>query len=138
MAAVLALYRRIPPLPAFVLSTLGAAATAVAITVAGVFAVMKVLDHFGQSGLGAGILVVTAIPNIILPSFIAALTLLMHLHGSASWRTPTFAFAVGAVSTWMWTGPFGARFAPAILGTGALAWGISCFVLRRKRLRANC
>jgi hypothetical protein len=94
MAAILAFYRRIPALPAFGLATLGAAATAVAITVAGVFAISKVLDHFGQSGPGAGVLVITAIPNIILPFFIVALTLLMHLHGRASWRTPTFAFVV--------------------------------------------
>ncbi len=115
-----------------------AAATSVAITVAGVFAISKALDHFGQSGPGAGVLVITAIPNIILPFFIVALTLLMHLHGRASWRTPTFAFVVGAVATWMWIGPFDAVFAPAVLGTGILAWGISCLMLRRKRLRVNC
>lgn len=93
MAAMLALYRRIPALPAFVLATLGATATAGAITVAGVFAISKVLDHFGQSGPGAGVLVITAIPNIILPFFIV-LTLLTHLHGRASWRTPTFAWVL--------------------------------------------
>jgi hypothetical protein len=103
MAAILALYRRIPALPAFVLATLGAVAITVVITVAGVFAISKVLDHFDQSGPGAGVLVITAIPNIILPFFIVALTLLMHLHGRASWRTPTFAFIVGAVATWVWS-----------------------------------
>jgi hypothetical protein len=138
MAAILALYRRIPVLPAFVLATLGAVAITVIITVAGVFAISKVLDHFGQSGPGAGVLVITAIPNIILPFFIVALTLLMHLHGRASWRTPTFAFVVGAVATWMWIGPFDAVFAPVVLGTGMLAWVISCFMLRRKRLGVNC
>ena len=138
MAAVLALYRRIPALPAFALATLGAAATAVSITVAGVFVISKVLDHFGESGPGAGVLVITAVPNIILPSFIVALTLLMHLHGQASWKTPTFAFVIGALATWMWIGPFDAAFAPVVLGTGMLAWGISSFMLRRKRLQGNC
>src|ERR1700722_173890 len=135
MAAILAFYRRIPALPAFVLATLVAAIAAVAIAVAGVFAISKVLDHLGQSGPGAGVLVITAIPNIILPFFIFALTLLMHLHGRASWKTPPFAFVVGAVATWMWIGPFDAVFAPVVLGTGILAWGISCFMFRRKRLR---
>jgi len=137
MAAILALYRRIPALPAFVLATLGAVAITVVVTVAGVFAISKVLDHFGQSGPGAGVLVITAIPNIILPSFIVALTLLMHLHGQASWKTPTFAFVMGALATWMWIGPFDAVFAPVVLGTGMLAWGISSFMLRRKRLQGN-
>ena len=132
MAAILALYRRIPALPAFVLATLGAVAITVVITVAGVFGISKVLDHFGQSGPGAGVLVVTAILNIILPLLIVALMLLMHLHGRASWRTPTFAFVVGAVATWMWIGPFDAVFAPVVLGTGMVAWGISCFMLWRK------
>ena len=84
MATILALYRRIPVLPAFLLAALGAAATALAITVAGVFVISKVLDNFGQSGPGAGVLVITAIPNIIVPFFIVALTLLMHLYGRAS------------------------------------------------------
>jgi hypothetical protein len=137
MTAILALYRRIPAPLAFVLGTLGAGAISVGITVAGVFAISKVLDHFGQSGPGAGVLLITAIPNIILPFFIVAVTLLMHLHGKTSWRTPTFAFIVGAVATWMWIGPFDAVFAPVVLGTGMLAWGITCFVLRRERLRVN-
>lgn len=138
MAAILSLYRRIPALPAFVLATLGAVAITVVIAVAGVFAIVKMLDHFGQSGPGAGVLVITAVPNIILPFFIVALTLLMHLHGRASWRIPTFALVVGAVATWMWIGPFDAIFAPLVLGTGMLAWGISCFMLRRKRPGVNC
>jgi hypothetical protein len=138
MAAILSLYRGIPALPAFVLATLGAVAITVVIAVAGVFAIVKVLDHFGQSGPGAGVLVITAVPNIILPFFIVALTLLMHLHGRASWRIPTFALVVGAVATWMWIGPFDAIFAPLVLGTGMLAWGISCFMLRRKRPGVNC
>jgi hypothetical protein len=138
MAAILSLYRRIPALPAFVLATLGAVAITVVIAVAGVFAIVKILDHFGQSGPGAGVLVITAVPNIILPFFIVALTLLMHLHGRASWRIPTFALVVGAVATWMWIGPFDAIFAPLVLGTGMLAWGISCFMLRRKRPGVNC
>jgi hypothetical protein len=137
MAAILVLYRRIPALPAFVLATLGAASITVAVTIAGVFAISKGLEHFGQSGPGAGVLVITAIPNIIVPFFIVALTLLMHFHGRTSWRTPTFAFVLGAVATWIWIGPFDAVFAPVVLGTGMLAWGISCFVLRRKHLRVN-
>ena len=51
MAAILDLYRRVLALPAFVLATLAAA---LAITAAGVLAISKVLDHFGQSGSGAG------------------------------------------------------------------------------------
>ncbi len=84
----------------------------------------------GQSGPGAGVLVITAVPNIVLPSFIAALTLLMRMHGRTSWIVPTFAFVVGATATWMWIGPFDAVFAPAVLGTGVLAWGISCLMVR--------
>jgi len=137
MSAIFAIYRRIPALPAFVLATLGAAIFAVGITVAAVFAISKVLDHFGQSGPAAGVLIIMAIPNIILPFFIVALTLLMHLHGRASWRTPTYAFVVGAVTIRVWIGPFGVFFAPVVLGTALLAWGISCFMLHRKRLRAN-
>src|SRR5260370_25624473 len=123
MVEISGFYRRVPGPVAFVVGTLGAGAISAGITVAGVFAISKVLDHFGQSGPGAGVLVITDIPNIILPFFIVALTLLMHLHGKASWRTPTFAFIVGAVATWMWIGPFDAVFAPVVLGTGMLAWG---------------
>ena len=135
MGAFLAFYRRIPALPAFALATLAAAAVAVGITVAAVFAISKLLEHLGQSGPVAGVLVITAIANIILPFFIVALTLLMRSHGQASWRTPTFAFVVGFVGTRIWIGPFGAFFAPVVLGTAVVAWGISCFMLYRKRLR---
>lgn len=138
MTAILALYRRIPALLAFVLATLGAAATALAITVGGVFAISKALDHFGESGLGEGVLVIAAIPNIFLPFFIVALTFLIHLHGRASWKTPTFALVLGAIATWIWIGPFDEVFAPVVLGTGMLAWGISCLMLRPKRVRVSC
>jgi hypothetical protein len=60
------------------------------------------------------------------------------LHRRASWRTPTSAFVVGVVATWIWIGPFGAVFTPVILGTGIVARGTSCFVLRRKRPRVSC
>ena len=137
MSAILAFYRRIPALPAFVVATLGAAVLAIGITAAAVFAISKVFDNFGQSGPVAGVLVITAIPNIILPFFIVALTFLMHLHGQASWRTPTFALVVGVIAIRIWIGPYGVFFAPVILGTAVLAWGISCFMLHRKRLRAK-
>jgi hypothetical protein len=138
MAGILTLYRRSPALAAFVVATLGAAAAALAITLGGVFAISIVLDHFDQSGPGSGVLIITAIPNIILPFFIVALTVLMHLHGQVSWRTPTFALIAGAIATWMWIGPFEAVFAPVVLGTGILAWGISCFMLRPKRRQLSC
>ena len=137
MGAFLGFYRRIPPLPAFALATLGAAIVAVGITGAAVFAISKVLNNFGQSGPVAGVLVITAIPNIILPSFVVALTLLMHLHGQASWRTPTVALVVGAVGIRIWIGPFGVFFAPVVLGLAVVAWGLSCFMLRRKRVRVT-
>lgn len=137
MGAMLGLYRRIPALPAFLLATLGAAIVAVGITVAAVFAISKVFENFGQSGPVAGVAAITAIPNIILPFFIVALTLLMHLHGQTSWRTPTFAFVVGAVGIRVWIGPFGVFFAPVVFGVAVVAWGISCFMLHRKHVRAN-
>src|SRR5579872_2133091 len=115
MADILRLYRRVPVFPAFVLAMLGAAAIALSVTVASILTISKILDHLGQSGPGAGVLVVTAVPNIIVPFFIVALTLLVNLHGRTSWRTPTFALVIGAIATWRWIGPFRSAFAPAVL-----------------------
>lgn len=113
----------------------GTAAITAAITFAGVFAISRVLDNFGQSGPGAGVLVITAIPNIVLPFFIVAQTLLVHLHGRASWRSMCIP---------RWRGcsmdidrPFRRGVCARCSWSGMLGWAVSCFVLRHKRLRVN-
>jgi len=137
MAALLRLYRRIPALPAFVLATVVASATSLAITAACEFAISKVLNQLDISGPAAGVAVIILIPNIVLPFFVVGLTLLSHLHGGASWKTPTFALVVGAMATWMWIGPFDVLFAPVVLGLAILAWGTSCYMLRANRVRVS-
>jgi hypothetical protein len=132
MGDIVGLYRRIPVVPALALATVGATTVAFGITIAAVLTISRVLDRYDQSGPGAGVLVVTAVPNILLPSFIIALTLLVNLHGQASWKTPTAAFLIGAIATWKWVGPFGITFAPVVLGVAMVAWGVSCFMLYRK------
>ena len=132
MMALLAPYRRMPVLLAFALATCGAVVVSLAATVAGVFTISKILDHLEQSGPGAGVFLVTAIPNIIVPTFIAALTFLVHTYRQTSWKTPTFAFLVGVLATWIWIGSIDFTFTPIVLGTGALTWIVSCLMLRRK------
>lgn len=113
---------------ALLASVIGAATLAVL----GVF----MLDFLvGADGPGAGVLIICAIPNIAVPAFVVSFSVLVNLHHHTSWRTPTSAFAAGAILLWVW-GHFGVRDIPfvaiVLLGTGAIAWLACCWLLGRK------
>jgi hypothetical protein len=132
MVGILERYRRIPIFAAWAIAAVGAIAVALGLTIAGVFTLSKVLDKLDESGPGAGVLLITAIPNIAVPTFIVALSILVKFHGQASWKIPTIAFLLATIATWIWIGPLDLVFAPVVLGTGAVAWAISCLMLRQK------
>src|SRR5690242_15190015 len=129
---MLDLYRKLPIWLAVSLAAIGALVASSGLTGAAVLVLGKLLGPEG--GPGAGVLIIMAIPNIAIPSLIAAFSFLVNQHHRASWKTPTLAFFIAAIATWRFlrlgVGDIG--FAPAVLGTGALACGITCFILRQR------
>ncbi|MFZ0295800.1 MAG: hypothetical protein WAL52_19470 [Candidatus Sulfotelmatobacter sp.] len=124
-------YRKIPTYPAGFLAGLLSSALAVGSAAAGVFVLDFILQRVeGGIGLGGGVLIVCAVPNIAIPFFVFAFSALINLHHPTSWPTPTLAFALCAILTWVWI-PFSVGFAPVVLGTGAIAWFVSCLLLRK-------
>jgi hypothetical protein len=134
-------YRRMPAYFAVPLALLASAVAAVALVALGVLTLDFLLEKFHVAdGPGAGVLIVCAIPNIAVPVFVACFSILINWHHTTSWRTPTVAFALGATLVGVWA-PFRMDvndflFAPFVLGTGAVAWIVSCWLLHRK-LNAN-
>ena len=127
----LEVYRRMHRYPAAVFAALlsfGAAASAGAL---GAAALGLVLERGDVSGPGAGVLLICTVYNLANPVFVLTLSFLVNCHDPTSWRTPTLAFAVCATLTWLWI-PFPVALAPVVLGTGAVAWIFSCWMLRRK------
>jgi hypothetical protein len=128
---VLAAYRKIPAPPAGGLAGLFAGCIALGCTALGVATIGFVLEKFGgPSGMGEGILVV-AKPNMAVPVFVSAFCILIRCHHPITWKAPTVAFVLCAVSTWAWT-RFGLAFAPAVLGTGGIAWLVRELLLVKK------
>jgi hypothetical protein len=86
----------------------------------------------GPGDLGDAMLVFfCAAPSIAVLGFVSCFSILFNWHHATSWRTPTFAFVLGAILVWVWPLDFGgADFAWYMPGT--VAWLVSCWLLRRK------
>jgi len=113
------------------------AIVAMGLAVLSVYTAGFLLGKFdGPDGPGAGVLVILVALNIAISVFIAGFTLLVNLHRPTSWRMPTFAFvlSIGLVRL---MGPFDIRFAPFMLGTGAIVWAICCWLLHRRSVATN-
>ena len=92
------------------------------------------MEKFNQPGaddLGVVILrLLFATPGLAILGFVSCFSILVNWHLPASWRTPTFAFALGSLLVWVWARDFGGiGYLPFI--PGAIAWLISCWFLRR-------
>ena len=85
----------------------------------------------GPGDLGDGILVAfLAAPSIAVLGFVSCFSILINWHHATSWRTPTFAFAFGAILVWVWAHDFGGiGFAWYVPGT--FAWLLSCWFLHK-------
>jgi hypothetical protein len=69
-------------------------------------------------------------PSIAVLAFVSCFSILVNWHHETSWRTPTFAFVLGAVLVWIWPLDFGGIYFAWYL-PGAVAWLVSCWFLHR-------
>lgn len=130
-------YRGMPDYIAVPLALLASAVAAAALAALGVFTLVVLLQRFeGPDGPAAGVLLVVAMLNIAVPTFVSCFSALVHSHHVTVWQAPTFAFVLCVTLTFMWM-PFAITFAPIVLGTGAVAWLGSCWFLRRRKLNAH-
>jgi hypothetical protein len=128
---ILQRYRGIPALAAIIvalmISLLGAIAGG-ALSAAGAgFLFVRADDPFGVTG----IIPILVGLNVAVPLFVAVFAFLINRHYPTSWRSPTFAFGLCILALWL-VEPFSIRFAPFMLGTGAIVWLTSCWLLRKK------
>ena len=86
------------------------------------------------SDLGLALLVwFCAAPSIAILGFVFCFSFLVNWHHAASWRAPTFAFALSSILVWVWARDFGGiGFAWYVPGT--IAWLVSCWFLHRKSI----
>ena len=86
----------------------------------------------GPGDLGDAMLAfLGAAPSIAVLAFVSCFSILVNWHHATSWRTPTFAFLLGAILVWVWPLDFGgAGFAWYV--PGVIAWLVSCWLLRPK------
>ena len=123
-------------MPDYVAAPLALAASAVvALTLAvlGAVTLVFLLGRFnGPGDLGDAILAwFRAAPSISVLAFVPCFSILINWHHATSWRTPTFAFALSAILVWVWARDFGGIGLVWYL-PGAIAWLVSCWLLRRK------
>jgi ABC-type Fe3+-siderophore transport system permease subunit len=125
-------YRRTPVCFAVLLAVVASAVVASALGALGAFTLVFLLQRLqGPDGPMAAVLLVCTALNIAIPAFVSCFSVAFNWHHSTSWRAPTFAFALCAILARIWF-PFEIVFAPFVLGTGAIAWLLSCWFLRRK------
>jgi hypothetical protein len=133
-------YRRMPGPFAVPLAVLASGVGALALAALGVLMLDFLLERFhrpgGLEGPGAGVLAILVALNIAVSAFVAMVSVLVNLHHRTSWPTPTLAFAFCSVMVGVWA-PFrmdvrDLLFEPFVLGTGAISWLASCWLLRRR------
>jgi len=86
----------------------------------------------GPGNLGDAMLAFfCAAPSIAVLAFVSCFSILVNWHHATSWRTPTFAFVLGAILVSIWPLDFGgigfAWYLP-----GAVAWLVSCWLLHQR------
>lgn len=130
-------YRRAKISIAVPIAALISVALAIGLAVAGIHASGFLLREFGGPvGPGAGVLVILVAMNIAVSAFIALFAALVNLHRTTTWRTPTFAFVL-CICLVRLMGPFNIQFAPFMLGTGAIAWAVCCWLMHRRSATAS-
>jgi hypothetical protein len=110
-------------------------ALAVLVTIPLDFVVEKLLHR--ESELGISLLVwFCAAPSLAVLVFVSCFSILINWHHATTWRTPTFAWALGTILLWLWARDFGgvglAWYAP-----GIIAWIVCCLLLRRKGISST-
>jgi|SRR5271166_904147 len=128
-------YRRMPAYFAVPLALLASAVAAVTLAALGTAALVFLLGRFVRSddldNAIFGFFFVA--PSIVVLAFVFSFSILVNWHHETSWRTPTFAFVLGAILVWVWPLGFGgigfAWYLP-----GAIAWLTSCWFLQRRSI----
>ena len=131
--SIQSVYRRMPVYLAIPLALLVSAVAALTLAVLGEATLVFLLGKIhGPGDLGDAMLAFfCAAPSIAVLAFVSCFSILVNWHHATSWRTPTFALALGAILVWVWPLDFGgAGFAWYLPGT--VAWLVSCWLLRRK------
>jgi hypothetical protein len=115
------------------ISLLASAVAALALAILGAVVVSYLLDGLnGRDDLDNAFLAFFyAGPAIALLGFVSCFSILVRWHRATSWRTPTFAFALGAVLVWVWARGFGG-IGVAWYVPGAVGWLLSFWFLSRK------
>ncbi len=114
------------------LAVLASAVVALASAVLGEYLLDPFLEKLlhRPSDLGLSLLVWFCVaPSIAILTFVSCFSVLVNWHHAASWRAPTFAFALGTILVWAWAHDW-IGFAWYLPGT--IAWLASCWFLRRK------
>ena len=123
-------YRRMPDYLAVPLAFLASVVVALTFAAIGGVTLGFLLDKVHRSDdLGDAILVIFfAAPSIAVLAFVFCFSILINWHHSASWRAPTFAFALGGTLLWAWAHDWIGilSFMP-----GSAAWLLSCWFLHR-------
>jgi hypothetical protein len=124
-------------MPAYVavpLALLASAAVALAFAVVGAYTLNFLLGKLFQNQDALGYAITAfflAAPGFAILAFVFCFSALISWHHTTSWRTPTFALALGAILVWTWARDFGGiGFAWYVPGT--VAWLVSCWWLYRK------
>jgi len=133
--SIQSVYRRMPDYVAVPLAFLTFAVVAVMLAALAAVMLVFLLWKFHRPGdLGDATLAwFYAAPSIAVPAFVSCFSILINWHHATSWRAPTFAFALGAISVWVWARDFGGiSFAWYVPGT--IAWLVSCWFLHRKSI----
>jgi len=131
--SIQSVYRRMPDYFAVPLALLTPAVVAVMLAALAAVMLVFLLGKFHRPGdLGDATLAFFFVaPSIAVLAFVSCFSILVNWHHAASWRTPTFAFVLGAILVWVWPLDFGGiGFAWYMPGT--VAWLVSCWLLRRK------
>jgi hypothetical protein len=129
-------YRRMPGYLAIPQALLVSAVAALALAILGEALLDSLLEKLlhRPSDLGLALLVwFCAAPSIAILGFVFCFSILVNWHHAASWRAPTFAFALSSILVWVWARDFGGiGFAWYVPGT--IAWLVSCWFLHRKSI----
>jgi hypothetical protein len=127
-------YRAMPDYAALSLAALASLGAALVIAAIGTILLVQIPWSSGHPPGGVWLFLIV-FPNIAIPSFVSCFSALVNCHHAASWLVRTFASALCAIAIAIWN-PWGMGFGADVvytgLGTGAIAWLLSCFFLRRK------